>query len=172
MSGIIGIESPLAGIELWLLPLDGRGRAAEREAVDRLFRELLGTVEGHRPYGAPFAVGRDDVAVSVSHGAGYALLALSHDPAVRPGVDIEDPCREGQLRRIASRFVSAADDPSLTPCEIWTAKEAAYKAFGRRGLPLLDIRVGREAVEAPGLCARVAWTCIAGAAVIAIAVRR
>lgn len=168
---IVRIESPLEGVELWLLPLDGGGRAAEREAVARLFREVLDTTEGHTPDGAPYAVGRDDVKVSVSHGAGYAVLALSRDSLLIPGVDIEDSGRVGQLRRVASRFISPADDPELTPCEIWTAKEAAYKAFGLRGLPLLDIRVGRATVTAPGLSARVGWVDVAPAVVMAVVER-
>lgn len=170
-SEIVSIESPFEGIELWLLQLDGRGRVAEREAVARLFRELLGTTEGHTTDGAPYAVGRDDVSVSVSHGAGYAVVALARDSAQSPGVDIEDAGRTGQLQRIASRFISAADDATLTPCEIWTAKEAAYKAFGRRGLPLLDIRVGRGTVTAPGLSGRVAWIDVAPDAVMAVVER-
>lgn len=171
MSEIVGIKSPFDGIELWLLPLEGTGREAEREAVARLFRDLLGTSEGHTPDGAPYAVGRDDVSVSVSHGAGYAVLALSRDATMTPGVDIEDSGRVGQLQRIAPRFISPADDSTLTSCQIWTAKEAAYKAFGRRGLSLLDIRVGRQSVTAPGLSARVAWIYMAPAAVMAVVER-
>lgn len=171
MSEIVGIKSPFEGIELWLLPLDGRGRIAEREAVARLFRELLGTTEGHTPDGAPYAVGRDDVSVSVSHGAGYAVLAMSRDTTLSPGVDIEYAGRVGQLQRIASRFISVADDSTLTPCQIWTAKEAAYKAFGRRGLPLLDILVGRGTVTASGLSGRVAWIDVAPDAVMAVVER-
>lgn len=171
MSEIVSIKSPFEGIELWLLPLEGRGRAAEREAVARLFREVLDATEGHTPDGAPYAVGRDDVRVSVSHGAGYAVLALSREPLLIPGVDIEDSGRVGQLRRVASRFISPSDDPALTPCEVWTAKEAAYKAFGLRGLPLLEICVGREAVTAPGMAARVAWVDVAPAAVMAVVER-
>lgn len=124
---------------VYALPLDGAGRAAERAAVARLFAEVLESGVGHYDDGAPYAVGREDVAVSVSHGAGMAVLAVSSGGPV--GVDIESVSRVAQLGRVASRFVGPDDDPSLTLLELWTAKEAVYKAVRRAGLPLVSIAV-------------------------------
>lgn len=132
------MEFAVGEATVYALPLEGSGRAAERAAVARLFAEVLGSEVGHYADGAPYAVAREDVAVSVSHGAGMAVLAIAREPI---GVDIESAERTGQLSRVASRFVGTDDDPSLTLLELWTAKEAVYKAVRRVGLPLAAIAV-------------------------------
>ncbi len=74
--------------------------------------------------------------VSISHTHGYSA-AIAHP---RPcGVDIQ--AIVPRIRRLADRFVSPAEQSTLLPEHdlvqlhlIWSAKEAIYKAYGRRQL--------------------------------------
>lgn len=99
-------------------------REAERRAVEALVQHLLpGATLGHLPSGAP-TVDRE-VCISVSHSRRMAVVAVAPSPI---GIDAEED-RPEQLRRVASRFVSEAEEafsPSLLWA--WTAKEAAFKA--------------------------------------------
>lgn len=140
------------GAEICIAPIAGRGRAAEREATGRLVAAMFGAdaVLGHADSGAPMVAGYDDGRVSVSHGAGYAVVALC-GPGLRVGVDIES-ARE-QLRRVTGRILTAGEREALPMPErcdlkllqrIWTAKEAVYKLTPDNGcLTLGEIDVVR-----------------------------
>lgn len=76
--------------------------------------------------------------ISVSHCEGAA--AVGFHATERIGIDIERP--RAQLPRVKHKFLSPAEmekwdtlDALLTA---WTIKEAAYKAAGVRGLPLVE----------------------------------
>ncbi len=118
-------------------------RAAERSAVRALVEEAFGrdAVLEHDAHGAPYIKGAD-VHISVSHGAGYALLAVSHDGPV--GVDIEAYRRS--LPQLAPRFMEGAElaaygSSSTTILKAWTAKEALFKAVGNPLLTVSAIRL-------------------------------
>lgn len=120
----------------------GEMRRAERAAVLSLLHRALGAEARleHTPQGAPYVVGAPPI--SVSHGAGVALLAVAARPGLAIGVDVESD--RPQLQRVAGRFVTSADSPALTLLELWTAKEAAFKALAQdagRALMLADITV-------------------------------
>lgn len=126
------------GVEISIIPVAATAqpmREAEREAVSRLVEAAFGSGAAltHSAAGAPLVDGVEDGRVSVSHGAGYAALAVC-DAGRRAGIDVESP-RE-QLRRVVRRILSPAEAailPDAAACDItlllriWTAKEAVYK---------------------------------------------
>lgn len=126
------------GVEISIIPIAASAqpmREAEREAVSRLVEAAFGSgaVLTHSAAGAPLVDGVEDGRVSVSHGAGYAALAVCA-AGRRVGIDVESP-RE-QLRRVVRRILSPAEAailPDAEACDIalllriWTAKEAVYK---------------------------------------------
>lgn len=72
--------------------------------------------------------------VSISHTAGYAAAIAHPNPC---GVDVQRIVP--RIRRLAGKFVGPGEQLQLTPKFelrqlhlIWSAKEAMYKAFGRR----------------------------------------
>lgn len=120
---------------LYAQPIDGRGREAEKEAVAEIVREIFGDSQLlHRPDGSPY-IQDFDGCISVSHGAGTAILAVSEMPV---GVDIEE--NRAQLQRVSHKFINPEDEsPSLL--HAWTAKEAAFKAAGIAGVTVGEIVV-------------------------------
>ena len=118
-------------------------RDAEKRTVGELVRHIFGREAeiSHNPDGAPFVAGIE-ARISVSHGAGKAVLALSEDKAV--GVDIES--ERPQLDRVRGKFVSNGDSHMLPLVKLWTAKEAAFKAAGIPGLVISQMKV----TTAPG----------------------
>lgn len=104
-------------------------RAAERAAVTRLVGEVFGPGARltHRDDGAPRVEGAGEVHVSVSHGAGLALLAV--DRTRRVGVDVEQ--WRPALRHVADKILTAGELDSSrsdrTLLRAWTGKEAVFK---------------------------------------------
>lgn len=152
----------LPGVVIYMAPIEG----SERQTVAALARESLGAAIGHYPDGAPFIVGREDTPISISHGAGRALLAVG-EPGMKIGVDIESSSRDAQLRRVAPRFVGPSDHPSLSLLHLWTAKEAAYKALRTAGLPLTAIAV----TPASAAALPIAWHPLPAALIALVATR-
>lgn len=127
-------------------------RDAERAAVMKLVRCLFGedAVYSHDAQGAPLIEGCAR-AISVTHGAGMAVVAVSRARSV--GVDVE--CWREQLVRVRTKYVGDDDVcSSATEQErlltLWTDKEAVYKAAYTPGLALLDIRVCGDMATACG----------------------
>lgn len=119
----------------------GQRRAAETEAVRRLVAGVFGqdAVLAHTSAGAPFIEGFDG-SISISHGCGVALLAVSRSAVV--GIDIEGP--RPTLRRVAERFLSPAEFPVYSASyplllQAWTSKEAIFKALGIASLTIGEI---------------------------------
>ena len=120
-------------------------RESECRAVEALLSHLLpGATLSHLPSGAPVA--DRPVCISVSHSRRIAVLAVASRPI---GVDAEEN-RPEQLRRVASRFVTEAEEalcPSLL--HAWTAKEAAFKAVpGLVALSDITLLSAHEALAA------------------------
>lgn len=129
----------------------GTRRRAEREAVAALVAEAFpgrGLGLGHRADGSPYLLGKDRgelPTISISHCRAVAVLAV--DPRRRAvGVDTECRDRLEQLRRVASRFLSPAQEeeaeagrPDLVSA--WTQKEALYKALGTEGVDFRSLPV-------------------------------
>ena len=127
-------------------------RDAERAAVMKLVRGLFGeyAVYTHDAQGAPMIEGCAQ-AISVTHGAGMAVVAVSRACAV--GVDVE--CWREQLVRVKAKYVGDDDvccsaDEQERLLTLWTDKEAVYKAAHAPGLALLDIRVYGDMATACG----------------------
>lgn len=116
----------------------------ERRAVQALAEAALGPGAAsisHRPDGSPYLVSHPHLSISVSHSRHTAALATA--PAtVCMGIDIEQ--ERVQLAATRSRYANAADRPAhSTPADtahshtssadtllrLWTAKEAAFKAW-------------------------------------------
>lgn len=113
-------------------------RNKERENTLALVRHVFGenAVYSHRNDGSPVIENVwTDKSISVSHGAGKVLLAVSSAPAI--GVDIEAPRR--QLLRTASKFMEKEWNSLSDLLRAWTIKEAVYKAALTPGLPLVEI---------------------------------
>lgn len=145
------------GISLWETPVEasphtGSRRAAEREAVNRLIRECFGpeVTLAHDPDGAPrLDPAPDSTWISISHSPTTAWLAVSTAGPV--GIDAELP-RE-QLKRVAQRFL-APTEAALSPdldglLDLWTAKEAVYKAALTPGLDPRVIVVDNDMATLP-----------------------
>lgn len=133
---------------VYLTSLYATVRGCRREAEIAAEQKLITAVFGpghelrHTPDGAPCITGVD-LPVSISHGAGRCVLAVSTDG--RPvGVDIE--CWREQLRRISRKFLTSEEFPRYSGCEelllqSWAAKEAVFKAAGMPELTVSRITV-------------------------------
>lgn len=117
-------------------------RRAEHLAWRRIVRRELGrnVSISYNEVGAP-VVDTPNTYISVAHGAGCVVVAISDS---RIGVDVESQERDFTLA--ASRYMS---DEEMTlsveqswPAKVWTAKEALYKLYGKRGIELkTDLRI-------------------------------
>lgn len=133
-----------------------RGREAERHAVATLV-DLATGGRGkltHEASGAP-QIGGMDLNVSVSHGAGLAVLAT--DPKRPIGVDIE--CWRPQLERVAGKFLNERERQHYghdrrNLLRAWCLKEAIFKAAGIDSLTIgaiqLPDRIGPR-IEVSGI---------------------
>ncbi|MFT5258448.1 MAG: phosphopantetheinyl transferase [Saprospiraceae bacterium] len=80
-------------------------------------------------------------AISITHSKNYLACAIS-DEAV--GIDIEEPREITQLTKMAARVftleqqdeVLTADDSNSQFLQLWTAKEALFKAHSSAGTPI------------------------------------
>lgn len=113
-------------------------RRSEHLAWRRVVRRELGRgiSISYNEVGAP-EVDIPNTHISVAHGAGCVAVAISDQ---RVGIDIES--RERDFARASSRYMSEHEAQLSTkewwPAAVWTAKEALYKLFGRRGVELRD----------------------------------
>lgn len=138
-------ELSCGACRLYAQPLEGRGREAEKAAVAEIVRQVFGDrTLLHRDDGSPY-IGDFDGFISVSHGAGTAVLAVSDTPV---GVDIEDD--RSQLQRVSHKFINEAEDDAPSLLHAWTAKEAAFKAAGIAGVTVSEIIVKQDAAFVRG----------------------
>lgn len=138
------------GVVLYAAPMPDLSRSARRQAeqnaVASLVRDAFGqdAVIAHHASGAPYVDGFAGH-ISVSHGGGFAVLAVS--PSVPVGVDVE--CWREQIQRVAGKFLSPEEQAICrTPEDLlraWTAKEAVFKASG-----IPDAVIAEVAYPAPG----------------------
>lgn len=126
-------------------------RDAEIRAVASLIRRAFGEKEtlSHLPSGAPYIEGSGKQ-ISITHGAGYALLAINDSRPI--GIDIESP--RPTLKRISGRFLGTSESQTYnaspdTLLDAWTAKEAIFKALGIPGLTITDIILPDDLTRQP-----------------------
>lgn len=117
--------------------------ATERAAIASLINQVFGptAILSHTSNGAPF-ITDNPTRISISHGAGLAILAISPDTPI--GIDVE--CWRDQLLHVAHKFLTPAEQASFATdrtmlLKAWTAKEAVYKAASTPGLSLTDIHL-------------------------------
>lgn len=117
-------------------------RRAEHLAWRRIVRRELGrgVLIEYNAVGAPF-VDVADIHISVAHTSGAVAVAIADCPV---GVDIESLHRG--FERVASRYISSLEaqlsDDEHWAAMVWSAKEAMYKLYGRKGVDLInDLRV-------------------------------
>lgn len=107
---------------------------------------------GHRADGSPYLTA-GGAHVSISHSGPFVALSLS--AAARIGIDLEQ--RGPRAFRLREKFLSPGEygydepeDAETAALTAWSAKEAAFKLFGRTGIGLKDsIRLTRAADDAP-----------------------
>ncbi len=116
-------------------------------------RELgRGVRISYNDVGAP-VVDLPDTHISVAHGADHVAIAIGNE---RVGVDIE--CYDRDFDSAASRYMSDSEHIISTDrrwsAMVWSAKEAMYKLYGRRGVELKsDLRILRyDAVQQQMAC--------------------
>lgn len=119
------------------------GRKLQWLSVRALLKTLFNDVKIkilYTPTGKPFLENRD-IAISVSHTASHAAVAIS--ASTQPGIDIERV--QPRLRKVAGRFLNEAElkwlpiyptDEQL--CLMWCIKEAVFKIHGEPGLDIRD----------------------------------
>lgn len=147
MDGDMIEEFALGTSRVYRIPLVESGRDGERAAVSRLVARAFGNDARllHAPNGRPYVeggAGGGGRFISVSHGAGMALLAVN--ARRRIGIDVEAP--RMQLHRVAAKFLHA-DEAAVWGGSMerllaaWTVKEAVYKALWMDGAALAEIRL-------------------------------
>ncbi|MDE6459694.1 MAG: 4'-phosphopantetheinyl transferase superfamily protein [Paramuribaculum sp.] len=136
------VATPIYNI--YVEKLKAPGREGEKSTVREMIISLFaGSELSHKPSGAPFVEGTEKY-ISVSHGAGYAVVAVGDKPI---GVDIEAPRQ--QLDRIRHKFMRP-DDCSESLLHAWTAKEAAFKAAESANVTVHDIAINGNSASIPG----------------------
>lgn len=157
----IVLPHPFESVETAVASVDPtvEKRRGERLAALSIVVELTSDMTAniaHNQDGAPILEtrgGADGRFISVSHSEGTVTVALS-DSAV--GIDLQYP--SPKLRRVESRFVGDGERQLFSETEkslnvsrdamlliAWTIKEAVYKLFSKRGLPLTGIVIERFA---------------------------
>ena len=127
-------------------------RRGEHLAWRRIVRRELGrgVAIDYNEVGAPI-VDTPNTYISVSHGANMVAVAVSDSPV---GVDIESIDRN--FDRVMERYISPQEqtlsDRVQWPAMVWTAKEALYKLYGRRGAQLVD-EISLTSFDGDGLVA-------------------
>lgn len=119
-------------------------RLAEAKASKILLRRVFGekAILAHDPDGRPSVEGVDFTGmISISHSHTTYRLAVTHNPDISIGIDVET-WRE-QLKRVAPKFLTVEEQNYyVSPQSLllaWTTKEAVYKAARIPGLALKEI---------------------------------
>lgn len=113
-------------------------RRAEHLAWRLIVRRELGrtTTIDYNEVGAP-TVDVPNTYISVAHGGGMVAVAIAEHVV---GIDIE--WGERNFERAKERYMSpkeiAMSHDALWTAMVWTAKEAMYKLYGKRGIDLRD----------------------------------
>lgn len=159
-------------------------RQNEIAATAMLLSELFGpeAAIAHTPEGAPMVTtcgAATSAAISISHSRDTLAIAVSKN-GHPVGIDIESP--RANLQRVAPRFLRGEEMPvhgfSITALlKAWTAKEAAFKALGIKGLMLYDILLDESCTTAsapnhPGApAAAIHHHCLPDGSMIAVATK-
>lgn len=126
----------------------GDKRKIERLSVAVILCQLLGVKAqiGHLPNGEPFILGENTLKISISHSGHIYALSLSTHPH---GMDVEQWGEKAlQVRHkflhpdeelLLTCYYPALHTTERTATMLWSAKEAAFKAFNIPHLFVTDI---------------------------------
>jgi phosphopantetheinyl transferase len=114
---------------------------AVRQLIYQMAEGLpLSPVLGKDDFGKPFFQYHPDWHLSLSHTPGYARVLISQQPC---GTDIQQFTEK--IERITSRFIRPEEQPRqdgeaalLHWHIVWSAKEAMYKAYGKKSLDFIQ----------------------------------
>lgn len=142
-----GITKPLISIKADIRRLES---LAARCALKTIL-EPFGDFEIYKDnYGKPH-LKNESIGLSISHAKGFATAAINMNGPI--GIDIEHE-RE-QIRKIAHKFIHSTerkwankDIKRLT--QIWSAKEALYKLYGRSQLSFAEQLITKNLDKAIG----------------------
>ena len=126
------------------------GRVAARRTLFRLLGDdgrSVSVVSASN--GAPRALGRPDLSISLSHDGAWVAVATSRrqGQSARVAIDLCDARHDGRVRRLLDRLSIDRAGTSLSPCAAWAALECALKLRGSGIACLLDARLGLSHVE-------------------------
>lgn len=104
--------------------------------MDIAYSPILKDING-RPY-----LANEKLHVSISHSFPYVTIGISHYKRI--GIDIQVPTPK--LKAIKSKFLNKKELENtngdlIKLCIYWCAKEAVYKAYGKKGLSFLEINI-------------------------------
>ena len=127
------------------------GRVAARRTLCRLLGDdgrSVSVVSASN--GAPRALGRPDLSISLSHDGSWVAVATSRRRwgAARVAIDLCDARHDGRVRRLLARLSIDRTGTPLSPCATWAVLECALKLRGFGIASLLDARLGLSHVEA------------------------
>ncbi len=135
------------------------GRVAARRALGRLLggdARSVSVVTASN--GAPRALGRPDLSISLSHDGAWIAVATSRCPEqpARVAIDLCDARHDDRVRGLLERLSIDGIGAPLSPCATWAALECVLKLRGFGIACLLDARLGLShaeggAVEITGL---------------------
>jgi len=121
------------------------GRVAARRALCCLLGDDAPSVSViSAPSGAPRALGRPELAISLSHDGAWVAVATARreEPRARVAIDLCDTVHSDRVRRLLGRLsIDGTGDP-LSPCATWAALECVLKLRGLGIACLLDARLG------------------------------
>jgi hypothetical protein len=100
--------------------------------------------------GAPRALGRPDLSISLSHDGAWVAVATSRRRrrSARVAIDLCAARHDDRVRRLLGRLSIDGIGAPLSPCATWAALECALKLGGLGIASLLDARLGLSRVDA------------------------
>ena len=127
------------------------GRVAARRTLCRLLGDdgrSVSVVSASN--GAPRAVGRPDLAISLSHDGAWVAVAMTRRQGrqARVAIDLCDARHHDRVRRLLDRLSIDGIHAPLSPCATWAALECVLKLRGLGIASLLDARLGLSHGEA------------------------
>lgn len=120
------------------------------EAVQRAKQRVLSSPFSYTTKGRPRLEEHPDCALSISHSQHWLAVAIG--PLGTPlGIDVEEKAQ--QAERILPRYSTAEEQTllkkyGLPPIQLWTAKEAVYKAHSEQ----LSKGINQIEMVSPTLC--------------------
>lgn len=106
-----------------------------QDAIATLKHEILGSDLHYTATGRPYLPKSYNVSISISHSLHWIAIGVNCPYTQPVGIDIEE--KADQASRILDRYSTPNERQLLrefnrVPIELWTAKEAVYKAYSEQ----------------------------------------